>query len=75
MASNDSKTTADPQAENNQPAVTELENPAAGIPHNEVASLAHKYWEERGRSIGTPDEDWFRAERALKERGENVGEG
>lgn len=45
----------------------------------DIASLAHQYWEERGRPLGTPDEDWFRAEKEIKLRGrpvpENSGEG
>lgn len=34
----------------------------------QVAALAHQYWQERGCPSGSPDEDWFRAERALNER-------
>jgi hypothetical protein len=28
----------------------------------EIARLAHQFWIERGCPIGTPEEDWFRAE-------------
>jgi hypothetical protein len=28
-----------------------------------ISLLAYRYWEERGRPGGSPDEDWFRAER------------
>ncbi len=31
-----------------------------------VADLAYIYWEARGRPIGSPQEDWFRAEYDLK---------
>jgi hypothetical protein len=30
-----------------------------------VALLAYNYWEERGRPGGSPDEDWFRAEKEI----------
>jgi len=30
--------------------------------HEEVAQLAFQYWEARGRPLGSPEEDWFRAE-------------
>ena len=30
--------------------------------HEEVAQLAYHYWEARGRPLGSPEEDWFRAE-------------
>jgi hypothetical protein len=33
--------------------------------HEFVAKLAYKYWEERGRPFGSPEIDWFRAERAV----------
>lgn len=34
-------------------------------PHAEVERLAFKFWMERGRPLGTPDIDWFRAEAEL----------
>ena len=33
---------------------------------NEIATLARAVWEARGCPEGLPEEDWFRAERALK---------
>lgn len=33
--------------------------------HEFVAKLAYKLWEERGRPFGSPEIDWFAAERAL----------
>jgi Protein of unknown function (DUF2934) len=30
-----------------------------------VANLAYKLWEKRGRPFGSPDVDWFAAERAV----------
>jgi hypothetical protein len=33
--------------------------------HEFVAKLAYKLWEERGRPLGSPELDWFAAERAM----------
>jgi len=33
--------------------------------HEFVAKLAYKFWEARGRPFGSPEVDWFRAERAV----------
>jgi hypothetical protein len=30
-----------------------------------VEKLAHKLWEQRGRPVGSPDDDWFAAERSV----------
>jgi hypothetical protein len=30
-----------------------------------IALLAYTYWEQRGRQGGSPEEDWFRAEREI----------
>jgi hypothetical protein len=30
-----------------------------------IALLAYSYWEERGCTGGSPEDDWFRAERAI----------
>ena len=34
----------------------------------EIECLAHQYWLERGSPIGTPEEDWFRAEEEIRRR-------
>jgi len=40
---------------------------------DEIATLARAVWEARGSPVGLPEEDWFRAERALKtQRGSNT---
>jgi hypothetical protein len=31
--------------------------------HEEIARLAFEYWQARGCPVGSPEEDWFRAER------------
>ena len=33
--------------------------------HEFVAKLAYKLWEQRGRPLGSPEVDWFAAERAV----------
>jgi hypothetical protein len=33
--------------------------------HEQIASLAEKYWVARGHPLGSPEEDWLRAEREL----------
>jgi hypothetical protein len=33
--------------------------------HEFVAKLAYKLWEERGRPFGSPELDWFAAERVV----------
>ena len=33
--------------------------------HEFVAKLAYRLWEERGRPFGSPEVDWFAAERAV----------
>jgi len=35
----------------------------------EVAALAYRYWQARGCPIGSPEEDWYRAERFLAANG------
>jgi hypothetical protein len=33
--------------------------------HEFVAKLAYSLWEQRGRPFGSPEVDWFRAEKVL----------
>lgn len=40
----------------------------AGPEAQEIERLAHQYWLDRGSPIGTPEEDWFRAEEEIKLR-------
>lgn len=53
--------TAEPVATNGH--VVEM-TPA--VPHDEVAKLAHSYWQQRGRQHGHHVEDWVRAEQELR---------
>lgn len=36
-----------------------------------VGKLAHELWRKRGCPVGSPQEDWFQAERALGGRKES----
>jgi hypothetical protein len=36
--------------------------------HDEIARIAYSHWEARGYIDGSPDEDWFRAEREFQSR-------
>jgi hypothetical protein len=35
-------------------------------PHEEIALRAHLLWEARGCPIGSPEEDWLRAEEEIR---------
>ncbi|MCX6627327.1 MAG: DUF2934 domain-containing protein [Candidatus Solibacter sp.] len=41
--------------------------------HEEISRLAYAYWEARGRLHGSPQEDWYRAERELLRRWYSAG--
>jgi DUF2934 family protein len=41
---------------------------AHSVPRDEVARLAYSYWESRGSRGGSPEEDWYRAEREVLSR-------
>ena len=38
------------------------------IDRQRVEQLAYSLWHQRGRPEGSPDEDWFRAERDLQDK-------
>jgi hypothetical protein len=33
--------------------------------HQQIEKLAYQLWKERGRPLGSPGDDWFRAEQEL----------
>lgn len=33
--------------------------------HEFIAKMAYQLWEQRGRPVGSPDTDWFAAEKAV----------
>jgi len=43
-------------------------NPVAPPSYQEIAKLAQRYWDDRGRPEGSPEQDWLRAEKDLLER-------
>jgi hypothetical protein len=45
--------------------------PLRAISNEEISRRAYLYWEARGYQGGTPEEDWFRAERELLELPQN----
>src|SRR5947209_9365305 len=45
---------------------------AAATPTEQTAGLAYSYWEARGYSGGSPEDDWYRAEQELKRRAEHA---
>jgi hypothetical protein len=50
--------------------------PGSGRPEaEEVAWLAYQYWLERGSPIGTPEEDWFRADQEFRLRSRQLAQG
>jgi hypothetical protein len=42
---------------------------AQNAPETEIAALAYQLWQGRGCPIGSPEEDWFRAENELQIQG------
>ncbi len=38
------------------------------VEDEEIRSVAHQYWVDRGCPIGTPEEDWLRAEADVRSR-------
>jgi len=47
----------------------EAEFPVFAEVHEAIARLAYSYWQDRGCPIGSPDEDWYRAENELRRPG------
>jgi hypothetical protein len=47
-----------------------MPEPLTGDVHEVMAKLAYQFWEQRGRPFGSPEVDWFAAEktRASSER-------
>ena len=45
----------------------EADDPVSAVGHEEIARLAYYHWEARGCPIGSPEEDWYRAENELRQ--------
>jgi hypothetical protein len=41
------------------------------VDHEAVEAMAYQIWLERGCAIGSDQEDWYRAEAALKDRNQS----
>jgi hypothetical protein len=64
------KAPAPPKVEEEvQAATSPAPQPDAGE-REEIARLAYSYWEARGRTGGSAEEDWLRAEREYRSRRE-----
>ena len=50
--------------------ILDQETPVATTGEAEIAALAYELWVERGCPDGSPEEDWYRAERQLAEAGQ-----
>lgn len=44
---------------------TSISHAPKSVSHQQVAELAHRLWDERGRVHGHDADDWFRAEKLL----------
>ena len=58
------KGTASPSSEISSPASAHSAEPV--IDREAVSLLAYSYWEARGFTGGSPEEDWLRAEREVR---------
>jgi hypothetical protein len=45
----------------------DLESLLAALEYERISGLAYFYWQQRGCPVGSPDEDWFRAERDIRQ--------
>ena len=63
---------ADPVTQNHHPVATEQahsrENGHKHVSQDEIARLAHQFWQERGHKHGHHIEDWYRAEKELRKQ-------
>jgi hypothetical protein len=40
--------------------------------HEEIEKLAYRLWEEGGEPLGSPDDDWLRAEQEFTQRSDSA---
>lgn len=52
---------------NRQHAEQMIDSDAPATRNEKVAQLAYEKWQRRGAPVGTPEEDWFRAEEELSD--------
>lgn len=58
----------EPQMAQDENAISNAGDSASVADHEEIARLAYAHWEERGCPLGSPEEDWFRAECELQKQ-------
>lgn len=54
------------KAANSTDAAPKLSRAHQEVTDEQIAQLAHKYWQERGNQHGHDEDDWFRAEQELR---------
>ena len=57
-----------PESSDDTPTVDASKTISVEVDESGIAALAYELWQERGCPIGSPEEDWFRAEQELKRR-------
>lgn len=57
------KTKTKAEAKDSHPEPLSTTPPIQDIRTEEVSKLAHEFWIQRGCPEGSPEEDWYRAER------------
>ena len=62
------KMAVETEATMESPEESVLADSPAPFSQQEIADLAYEFWLDRGCPHGSPDEDWFRAERELRNR-------
>ncbi len=50
------------------PSTNEMEQFPDSMEKKEIASVAYALWQSRGCPLGSPEADWFRAEREVRAR-------
>jgi Protein of unknown function (DUF2934) len=48
-------------------AYPDLDSLLALLEHERIAKLAYSFWHQRGCPEGSPDDDWFRAQKCIRE--------
>lgn len=62
------KAAAKPRKTATKKAVASVNTNGSSVSHDQVAILAHRFFVERGHAHGFHEDDWFRAEQALRSR-------
>ena len=60
------RTEITPESRDDTPRINVSKTISVEVNESGIAALAYELWRERGCPIGSPDEDWFRAEQKLK---------